>query len=219
MPWSLDVWNHGLFYWWHPISFCNLKPSEKGTNYITMATSMLVFNMSAPFNTELPPRAYLKHQRKAQKFFNFISKFSAIKTLPSTKPGVFLPRQKPWENVGILGLLPQQKTPCFSAAFTRGKPSSAGVSFDLKGSSTTSEGVERCWRIKVTGTWSPWWLVVYGCIGWLYWLVGLLDVTKCWLSIWGCVKLVGYDDTMRPFKFAFETWLVLCHCIACYKST
>ena len=53
---------------------------------------------------------------------------------------------------------------------------------------------------------------MYGCIG-------LLDVTKCWLSIWGCVKLVGYDDTMRPFKFAFETWLVLCHCIACYKST
>ena len=48
------------------------------------------------------------------------------------------------------------------------------------------------------------WLCMVVLVGWL---VGLLDVTKCWLSIWGCVKLlvVGYDDTVRPFKFAFET--------------
>ena len=121
MPWSLDVWNHGLFYWWHPISFCNLKPSEKGTNYITMATSMLVFNMSAPFNTELPPRAYLKHQRKAHKILQFHLQVFSHQDAALYYTWRFLPRQKPWENVGILGLLPQQKTPCFSAAFSRGK--------------------------------------------------------------------------------------------------
>ena len=176
MPWSLDVWNHGLFYWWHPISFCNLKPSEKGTNYITMATSMFIFNMSAPFNTELPPRAYLKHQRKAQKFFNFISKFSAIKTLPSTKPGVFLPRQKPWENGGILGLLPQQKHHVFPQPLPGENPALQVSRLTSKGRAPRVKVLKDAEELKLLGHEVPGgWLcmvVLVGCIGWLV----------CWMS-------------------------------------